>query len=161
MKHLLKGCHVLIVDDEPLIAIDLAEQIEEAGAFVVGPASTLDNAMALSKCALIQAAVLDIRLGDSWVYPLAEVLRAKGVPFVFATGHEPEEIPVEFADVPCCAKPFKLNEVVDALAGLTGGYIHPDSRARASKSASASRRRPSVYSEGPRVRCSPGDDIGA
>jgi DNA-binding response OmpR family regulator len=129
MKHLLNGCHVLVVDDEPLIAIDLAEQIEDAGAFVVGPASTLNAAMALVKSEQIHAAVLDIKLGEEWVYPLARALRAKDVPFIFATGYEPENIPVEFADVPCCEKPFGLKEVLEALVGLTGGHIHPEFRA--------------------------------
>jgi CheY-like chemotaxis protein len=132
MEHPLKGCYVLVADDEPLIAFELAEQIEAAGAFVVGPTNTIESAVELATSQEIDAAVLDVRLGHELVYPLAELLSAKGVPCVFASGYQPDKIPPKFRHVPFCDKRFKLHAIVEAADRRSLPPWRPDQNARSS-----------------------------
>jgi DNA-binding response OmpR family regulator len=120
MVSALEGRRVLVADDEPLIAMDLAEELEAAGAFVLGPASTIEDAMALFTSGRVDAAVLDIQLGDELIYPLADRLAVDGVPFVFITGCQTATIPEAYADVPVCDKPFPSNSVAAALTRCSG-----------------------------------------
>ncbi|WP_434381048.1 hypothetical protein [Melittangium boletus] len=65
----------------------------------------------------MDGALLDIRLWDGLVYPVAEALRARAIPFVFVSGFEPEFIPERFQDVPLCMKPLDLGSIAAALFG--------------------------------------------
>jgi two-component SAPR family response regulator len=120
MGRALEGCHVLVAEDEPLIAMDLAEELRAAGAGIVGPSSTVDGAMELFCREKVDAAVLDIKLGKKLIYPLADMLVAKNVPFIYVTGWGAERIPKKFADVPICEKPFPSNSVTETLKRYTG-----------------------------------------
>src|SRR5215207_4488033 len=108
----LRGARLLVVEDEYTIATDLARALEDAGVEVVGPAGSVPHALRLISEAqdIIQGAVLDIRLRDERVYPVADALRERGIPFVFATGYEGWVIPSAYADVPRCEKPVDTSE---------------------------------------------------
>ena len=113
----LRGARLLVVEDEYTIATDLARALEEAGVQVVGPAGSVPQALRLiSEAQDIHGAVLDIRLRDERVYPVADVLRQRGIPFVFATGYEGWVIPPAYADVPRCEKPVDTSELARVLA---------------------------------------------
>ena len=105
----LRGRRVLVVEDEYLIAEDLCEELRSCGAEVMGPADCVVAALAL-----LQAepppdmALLDIGLPDEKVYPVADALRARGIPFVFLTGYEAPLIPEGYSDVPRADKPLGL-----------------------------------------------------
>ena len=115
----LVGCHILIVEDEFLIADDVAAMLRGAGAEVIGPAASLPEGMRLAAHAnRIDAAVLNIDLQGVMVFPLAEELQAHGVRFIFLTGFEETNIPDQFADVPCCRKPTGTTCVIDELSQL-------------------------------------------
>ena len=77
---------VLIVEDEYFIADDIAQVLEKAGAAVVGPAPTREAALALLTSERVDIAVLDIELHGELVFPVADYLRARAIPFIFATG---------------------------------------------------------------------------
>jgi hypothetical protein len=84
---------------------------------VVGPAGSVPHALRLiSDAQDIDGAVLDIRLRDERVYPVADVLRQRGIPFVFATGYEGWVIPPMYADVPRCEKPVDTSELARVLS---------------------------------------------
>lgn len=117
---------MLLVDDEHLIAMDIAEQLNEAGAFAIGPASTMESALELASAGDFEAAILDIKLGDELVYPVADLLRHRRVPFVFATGYHADDLPAKYAAVPVCAKPFDIGEVVSTLHSITGKRAQDD-----------------------------------
>lgn len=104
----LKGCRLLVVEDDYLIATELRYSLEEAGAVVVGPAGTVRDALAVveREGARLDGAVLDINLRDERVYPVADALAARGVPFVFTTGYDELAIPSDYARVPRCEKPI-------------------------------------------------------
>src|SRR3712207_954447 len=90
----LAGRRVLVVEDEYFIADDIARALRKLGAEVVGPLASRDEALdAFSSGQSIDAAVLDINLRGDAVYPVADALRGRKVPFVFATGYDPATIP--------------------------------------------------------------------
>ena len=86
---------VLVVEDEFLIAMELEFLLERAGYQVLGPATTVNAALALLRAERPAAAVLDVDLAGEWVTPVAEVLRAMSVPFILATGYGAAQLNVE------------------------------------------------------------------
>ena len=116
---LLAGRKVLVVEDEYLIADDLAAMLHEAGAEVIGPAASLPQAVRLTEQQQrLDAAVLDINLRGVEVYPLATELRALGVPIIFLTGYGESNIPDEFSHYGRCEKPMGTPHVIKELATL-------------------------------------------
>jgi CheY-like chemotaxis protein len=103
----LRDRRLLVVEDEYLIAAALALALEGDGAEVVGPAGSVRDALALVEAEgdRLDGAVLDINLRDERVYPVADALAARGVPFVFLTGYDARVIPDAYAGVPHCEKP--------------------------------------------------------
>jgi CheY-like chemotaxis protein len=103
----LRGRRFLVVEDEYLIAVSLVLALEEDGAEVVGPAGSVRDALALVEAedGRLDGAVLDINLHDERVYPVADALAARGVPFVFLTGYDAQGIPDAYTRVPRCGKP--------------------------------------------------------
>jgi DNA-binding NtrC family response regulator len=98
---------VLVVEDEYIIAADLAASLEEAGVEVVGPAGSVNEALELIKRdgKRLICAVLDVNVGSQRVYPVADALIALGVPFVFTTGYDVIGIQPEYARAPRLEKP--------------------------------------------------------
>lgn len=115
----LNGRRVLVVEDDFLIAEDFAALLREAGAHVIGPAESLPQAIRLAQNGdPPDAALLDVDLDGIAVFPLAEQLRAAGVPMLFLTGMGCDAIPEEFADILCVPKPTIAPRVVEELATL-------------------------------------------
>ena len=113
----LSGRCVLIAEDEYLLANDLSQALLGAGARIVGPFAATNRALtSLRHEADISAAVLDVNLRNAAVYPLADALVERSVPFVFMTGYMGEALPDRFAAVPCCHKPLRPRDAVALLA---------------------------------------------
>ncbi|ODR96061.1 hypothetical protein AUC69_02260 [Methyloceanibacter superfactus] len=111
---------ILVVDDEPLISMLVEGWLAELGCEVVGPARSLQDGLALAASDGLDGAILDLRLGDEDSYPLANALRAKGVPFAFATGDGDLGEESGFETAILLAKPFDfegVKSVVDRLLG--------------------------------------------
>ncbi|WP_207103034.1 response regulator [Paracoccus shandongensis] len=107
-----QGRRVLVVEDEYIIAEDLREELEREGALVLGPVASVAAALDLLQGGpRPDTAILDINLRGERVFPVADRLRAMGVPFVFATGYDAEAIPRDYADVPRIEKPFTLRDL--------------------------------------------------
>lgn len=117
-KNGLAGCRVLVVEDEFFIADELERALRSAGAQVIGPTPTCAEALALLGRGAVDLAVLDITLADASVYPLADALRARGIPFVFATGFGVTAVREEYRDVPRWEKPYDEAALTRALATL-------------------------------------------
>ena len=113
-----RGRCVLVVEDEYLLAEDLREELEQQGAEVLGPAANVADAMELLRHGPApDTAILDINLGGEKVYPVADALRARGIPFIFATGYEPWSIAEAYKDVPRVEKPVEVRQVTAKLVG--------------------------------------------
>ena len=106
---------VLIVEDEYIIATELARALTNEGAIIAGPAPTLARAMELAQSEHIDGAILDVNLRGEMVYPLIDLLQARGVPIVLTTGYEGSALPDRHKRLPRCEKPFSETDVVVTL----------------------------------------------
>ena len=112
----LQGWRVLVVEDEYLIADEIAAALATAGAAVVGPAGSVEAALALIVDGRpIDAAVLDMNLRGESGLPVAERLQDLAVPFVFASGYDRRPVPSRYTDVEWCEKPIKASQLVSAI----------------------------------------------
>ena len=114
----LAGLRILVVEDDMLIAIHVEESLRELGCVVVGPIGKLDDAMRLAKSADFDAAILDVNVRGGHVYPVAERLRARGIPFALASGYGDWALPAEFRDQPRLTKPFTTRELEAQVVSL-------------------------------------------
>lgn len=113
---LIQKRRILVVEDDFLIATAFTGELERAQVTVIGPAPSLERALALVETeGALDGAVLDVNLGREQAFPLADRLRADHVPFVFTTGYEAGAIPEAYADVPRCPKPVMARMVLKAL----------------------------------------------
>ena len=111
----LSGKHILVVEDEPLIALDLADLMTEAGAMVIGPAHSLADAQALveSTPGRIDGALLDIDLGDQLIWPLATVLHERGIPCAFISARcQRNDRPAPLDHCTCIDKPASREQIL-------------------------------------------------
>jgi CheY-like chemotaxis protein len=111
----LEGVRVLVVEDEAIVALMIADLLECEGAVVIGPINKLDHAMRTDES--FDVAILDLNLNGVSTYPFAERLQEEGRPFVFATGYDEASIESRFADVLALQKPFEPRALVDAVKG--------------------------------------------
>ena len=106
---------VMVVEDEAILAIDIAERLTEAGFVIVGPASSVAKALKLVVDIGCDVAVLDVNLRDETVEPIARALRSRGKPFLFLSAVSRENLPPEFGDELLLAKPTRTEVLVEAL----------------------------------------------
>ena len=112
---------VLIVEDEPLIAMMLEDFLDTLGHKVAGTVETVEEAMAKVDAGGFEVAILDVQLKNGErVWPVADRLAAEGKPFVLATGGHVEPPPPEHASVPILAKPYTIDAIDPALAAACG-----------------------------------------
>ncbi len=120
MSQTLSG-RVLIVEDESLVAMLLETILEDMGCTPVGPASTIDEGLALATGAEpLDAALLDVNVAGRQVFPIAEALKARGVPFVFSTGYGESGLSDEWRGHPTVQKPFTESAIREALMKAMG-----------------------------------------
>jgi CheY-like chemotaxis protein len=111
-----RGVRLLIVEDEYFLAQDLADHFQSLGVKVLGPAGTVADALDILKSQEVEGAVLDVNLRGERVYPVADVLLQKDVPFVFASGYGAELEPDAYTGVPRCIKPVDFALLTKTLA---------------------------------------------
>jgi CheY-like chemotaxis protein len=83
----LSGMRILVVEDEPLLAMASADLLAESGCTVAGPATSVKQGMQLIEQEDVDGAILDINLGGEMVFPLADALAERSIPFVYVTGY--------------------------------------------------------------------------
>ena len=113
---------ILVVEDDPLVAADLAAVLTEAGFAVLGPVSTVQAALHLVARQRPDAAVLDVRLRNELVTPVAQALQAMAVPFVVASGYSQAALQNDdlLSSVPALEKPLRPSALIDAMVSLLG-----------------------------------------
>ena len=114
---LLKGLRLLLVEDETMVAMMVEDMLSDLGCVVVDVAGTVSRGLAFAGSTDVQidGAVLDVNLGGEVVYPVAEALIARGVPFIFSTGYSMDGIKAKYADVPILAKPYERDTLEEHL----------------------------------------------
>lgn len=114
----LSGRRVLIVEDQYLIADDMRQAIESLGGAVIGPAPSIDAALEMLAAGEVDLALLDVNIAGDPVYRLADMLMAKGTPFIFATGYSRAATPSAYAAAPHLEKPVTAQAICDCLRRL-------------------------------------------
>jgi DNA-binding response OmpR family regulator len=119
----LTGKRILVVEDDPLIAMAIVEGMTDEGVKVIGPAETVDAALDAIANTNLDGATLNIKLGDNRNFQIADVLAERSVPFVFFTGYGAADIPVRHANVTRLEKPTMPYAVCRALEKLLAAHI--------------------------------------
>ena len=116
----LADMRLLVVEDELLVSMLIEEILGELGAAVAGPYGRLTDGLAAAKAERFDGAILDLNLAGESADPLADLLLARGVPFVFITGYQRESIDRRYANVPVLQKPIDAAALESVLLTLLG-----------------------------------------
>jgi CheY-like chemotaxis protein len=111
----LKGRRVFIVEDEMLVSMLIEDILEDFGCTVVGPAGKLEQALALAQSEQIDIAILDVNLGGTRSFPVADILAKRGVPFIFASGYGDLELEEPHKGRLVIQKPFSPEAIGEIL----------------------------------------------
>ena len=114
----LEGLKILLVEDEFLVALEVKAALSRMGCSIAGPFATLAMALEAAQSAPVGCAVLDINLNGEMVYPLAGLLTARSIPFVFLTGYAAADIPEHFRAFPRLPKPLDAGALRNAFLDM-------------------------------------------
>lgn len=120
MTSALAGKRALIVEDEGMLRLQLADTLEEMGCQVADMASTLADAESVASTTSADFALLDLNLHGRLAYPVADILVARGIPFVFSTGYGSAGVEPRFHGTPALRKPFEAHDLMAALVKVLG-----------------------------------------
>jgi two-component SAPR family response regulator len=123
----LSGCRILVVEDRYFIAMDIVCALSQVGARIVGPVATLSDTMSHVENGGFDFAVMNIELRDGVVFPAADRLKERGIPFAFMSGYDRQSIPERFSAIDLCQKPYKNSRLIELLCGhfSTTGFKFP------------------------------------
>jgi CheY-like chemotaxis protein len=110
------GRRIFLVEDEIMIRMLLEDMIADLGHEVKAVAGRLDDALALARDTDCDGAILDVNLNGAKVYPVADVLIERGIPFAFATGYGERGLPQKYRGRPTLQKPFQRDDLALTLA---------------------------------------------
>jgi len=109
-----------LVEDEPMIRIMVTDMLEELGHRVVAEAGDVEEGARLAQSTDFDLAILDVNVRGKLITPVAELIRARGRPIIFATGYGSDGLPEGFRDFPALPKPFQLETLAKAIDGVIG-----------------------------------------
>ena len=109
------GKRVLVVEDELMIRMLLQDMLTDLGYTLAGEAGRIDEAMALARDGEFDVAILDVNLNGQPISPVVEILVARGLPFVFATGYGQRGVPEPYRQRPTLQKPFQADALAQAI----------------------------------------------
>lgn len=116
LNSLPPGTRILIVEDDAIIAMTAEDMLEEVGCTTAAVAVTVTEALARAEDTEFDLALLDLNLKDEVSLPVAALLRAKGKPFIFATGYDGVPADSGFADAPFISKPYRMEQLAAMIA---------------------------------------------
>lgn len=115
-----KGVRVLVVEDEPIVGMDIEAILSEAGLQVVGPVASAIEALELIRPGQVECALIDFVLTDGDASAVVAKLTDNSIPFAFVTGLSREGIPPAYGDVPTVSKPFAAAELLSCVRTICG-----------------------------------------
>jgi CheY-like chemotaxis protein len=113
---LLMGKRVMVAEDELLVSMLIEDVLADAGCLLVGPFCNVPDALVAARDATIDIALLDVNLRGQKIYPAAEALAARGIPFLLLSGYGRDAVPLNHPEWEACAKPFKSDDLTNLLA---------------------------------------------
>ncbi|MDW6023606.1 response regulator [Mesorhizobium sp. BAC0120] len=113
---LLNGLRALVVEDESLLALSLEDDLISAGCSIVGPFGSLSSATEALRTNQFDLAILDVNLNGEMVFPLADELAGRAIPFVLLTGYLSTDLPERFRKVPQVTKPYDQASLIEAVS---------------------------------------------
>lgn len=116
----LAGLRVFLVEDEGIVALMIEEMLGQLGCNVVASVASLAKARAVAPAIEADVALLDVNLGGHLVFPVADILKRRGMPIVFSTGYGTGGLPSEFFGYPVLAKPYSVPTLCRAIESLIG-----------------------------------------
>lgn len=122
---------ILVIEDEAMISMLIEEMVLDSGAEIVGPLATFSEAMDAAREAEFTVAVLDLNLNGTLSYPIADVIRERGIPIIFATGYDADGLLERFRGCQTLQKPFSQNDFMKAVAASYGFPLSDGGRAYA------------------------------
>jgi CheY-like chemotaxis protein len=117
-EHTRAQIRVLVVEDEYLIRMLVEDMLADLGYAVAAAVGTMAEASELAATGHFSAAILDVNLDGNEIFPVADILNGRGVPFVFVTGYGERSLPEPYRDRPALQKPFQADQLGAALGGL-------------------------------------------
>jgi DNA-binding response OmpR family regulator len=106
------GCRILVVEDDPMLAMNVEQLLEDAGCAVVGPCATVGRALEIASRGGMDAAILDVNLRGEMIFPVADRLAEAGIPFVIVSGHSRDLLPPRHRGCRYLSKPFADNDLI-------------------------------------------------
>ena len=113
---LLSGLRVLVVEDEMLVSLLIEEMLTDHECAIVGPFATVAPAVEAARTLAIDVALLDVNVGGSKVYPVADALTERHIPFLFLSGYGQNAIPQDHPEWRVCSKPFREGDLINMLS---------------------------------------------
>jgi CheY-like chemotaxis protein len=113
------GLRVLLVEDQMIVAMEIEDTLRGLGCVVVGPVGTLESAVRLAREEALDAAVLDVSLDGDYVFPVAEELKRREIPFIFATGCGDHILPDKWHGQVHLGKPFNREQLEKLLRNIS------------------------------------------
>lgn len=123
MRHEDTNRYVLVIEDEMMVAMGLEMALEDAGYEVIGPFGRLDQAIEAARSGQMDVALLDVNVRGDEVFPVADILAARGVPFAFLTGYGRETLPARFGSSRVLSKPFQAGQLVAAVRAMSAEQV--------------------------------------
>lgn len=118
MTGLLAGRRILVVEDEMLVMMNVEMMLEDLGCSAIYAAASVAQALVLLAEKNIEAAMLDVNLGGEKSYPIADILKQRGIPFAFSTGYTDHGDRTDFANWPVLKKPYLRGDIEAVFAQL-------------------------------------------
>ena len=116
------GGSVFLVEDEAMIRMMVADMLEELGYSVAAETGEINEAIKLAGSTEFDIAILDVNVNGKVISPVADLLKARNRPFIFATGYGAQGVPEDYRDRPALQKPFQIESLKDMIAAtLIGG----------------------------------------
>ncbi|HWG03577.1 MAG TPA: response regulator [Beijerinckiaceae bacterium] len=125
LNAVLGGKRILVVEDEPFIALELEEMIVDLGGTLAGSFAQVGEALVVIQTGGVDAAILDVNLGTQRVDPVADALAALNCPFVFTTGYGRIGVPGAYSDRAVVEKPFTYDDIAAALIAEIARFGQP------------------------------------
>jgi CheY-like chemotaxis protein len=120
----LTAIRVLLVEDEVMIRMVVADMVEELGHAVAAEAGDVGRATALAQTGLFDLAILDVNLNGKMSFPAADILVKRRIPLIFASGYSADSFPAAFRSTPRLQKPFQIETLAKAIAAAREGVRH-------------------------------------